>query len=401
MNKRRKINIRLSIMSLTFAIISFISVTLAWFAYSGLSKIETEVAVKSWYIEFTKGTEVVSKNITISVDNVKPGMEPKIEEIIINNKGDSDASVKYKISSVKILNEKELIDSETTSSDFIEDQIAHEYPFHINMGLNKNYVLSKGTENKFKISVSWPLDSGNDELDSLWGNKAYQYQVETNNSAPLIKLEISLIAEQIIDSDNNEPDHNFDLGKLILYDVKNNTTCNSISETCLKTHVIDTKNKIKDTTVTLLPSFENNYSTGSFSEIDTLYQNITSNWQATTRNLTTEDILKVISTDLDNTVMQREGLSDNVLGKVDYGDRASKTIENNINNASYIFKNNSFLYLASNECYWLKNHDNDTYAFSLQKIDNETSHIFKNLKTNSCKNIPVIIANKDKLNIGN
>ena len=141
MNKRRKINIRLSIMSLTFAIISFISVTLAWFAYSGLSKIETEVAVKSWYIEFTKGTEVVSKNITISVDNVKPGMEPKIEEIIINNKGDSDASVKYKISSVKILNEKELIDSETTSSDFIEDQIAHEYPFHINMGLNKNYVL--------------------------------------------------------------------------------------------------------------------------------------------------------------------------------------------------------------------------------------------------------------------
>lgn len=401
MNKRRKINIRLSIMSLTFAIISFISVTLAWFAYSGLSKIETEVAVKSWYIEFTKGTEVVSKNITISVDDVKPGMEPKIEEIIINNKGDSDASVKYKISSVKILNEKELIDSETTSSDFIEDQIAHEYPFHINMGLNKNYVLSKGTENKFKISVSWPLDSGNDELDSLWGNKAYQYQVETNNSAPLIKLEISLIAEQIIDSDNNEPDHNFDLGKLILYDVKNNTTCNSISETCLKTHVIDTKNKIKDTTVTLLPSFENNYTIGSFSEIDSLYQNITSNWQATTRNLTTEDILKVISTDLDNTVMQREGLSDNILGKVDYGDRASKTIENNINNASYIFKNNSFLYLASNECYWLKNHDNDTYAFSLQKIDNDTSHIFKNLKTNSCKNIPVIIANKDKLNIEN
>ena len=65
MNKRRKINIRLSIMSITFMIISFISVTLAWFAYSGLSKVDTDVMVKSWYIEFKKGDDVVSKDIII------------------------------------------------------------------------------------------------------------------------------------------------------------------------------------------------------------------------------------------------------------------------------------------------------------------------------------------------
>ena len=100
MDKRRKVNIRLSIMSITFMVISFISVTLAWFAYSGLSKVDTDVTVKSWYIEFKRGEEVATKDIVISLDDVKPGMETKTEEIVINNKGDSDASIKYKIESV-------------------------------------------------------------------------------------------------------------------------------------------------------------------------------------------------------------------------------------------------------------------------------------------------------------
>ena len=199
MDKRRKVNIRLSIMSITFMVISFISVTLAWFAYSGLSKVDTDVTVKSWYIEFKRGEEVATKDIVISLDDVKPGMETNTEEIVINNKGDSDASIKYKIEYVKILNEDNMTSSLDTTSDYIEDAIAHNYPFHINIGLDRNNVLLKGEENRFKISVSWPLDSGDDKLDSLWGNKAYQYQKDTNSSSPLIKIGISLIAEQVIE----------------------------------------------------------------------------------------------------------------------------------------------------------------------------------------------------------
>ncbi len=398
MDKRRKVNIRLSIMSITFMVISFISVTLAWFAYSGLSKVDTDVTVKSWYIEFKRGEEVATKDIVISLDDVKPGMETNTEEIVINNKGDSDASIKYKIEYVKILNEDNMTSSLDTPSDYIEDAIAHNYPFHINMGLDRNNVLLKGEENRFKISVSWPLDSGDDKLDSLWGNKAYQYQKDTNNSSPLIKLGISLIAEQVIEDDENELDHNYDLGKLILYDVKDNKTCNNINSTCIKTHVIDTKNKIADDIVTLLPSFDNNYLENTFYNSDSLYNNIISSWNANTRKLSVEDVLKVISTDIDNTIIKKEGLSDLILGKVDYKTRASTILDNNSNyNASYVFKNSLFLYLASNTCYFLDGHDNSTFAYSLAKIDNDTSSINMVSKDKTCKVIPVIIANKSSL----
>ena len=107
---------------------------------------------------------------------------------------------------------------------------------------------------------------------------------------------------------------------------------------------------------------------------------------------------KVISNDIDNTIIKKEGLSDLILGKVDYKTRASTILDNNSNNnASYVFKNSTFLYLASNTCYFLDGHDNSTFAYSLAKIDNDTSSINMVSKDKTCKVIPVIIASKNSL----
>ena len=46
MKKKTKLYLRLNLMSLFFVAVSFISVTLAWFVYSGLSRVTTEVTVK-------------------------------------------------------------------------------------------------------------------------------------------------------------------------------------------------------------------------------------------------------------------------------------------------------------------------------------------------------------------
>ena len=54
MKKKTKLYLRLNLISLFFVAVSFISVTLAWFVYSGLSRVTTEVAVKAWYIEIKK-----------------------------------------------------------------------------------------------------------------------------------------------------------------------------------------------------------------------------------------------------------------------------------------------------------------------------------------------------------
>ena len=66
MNRKYKTYLKLNVMSLFFIAISSISVTLAWFAYTGIANVATEIDVKSWLIEFQKNEQTVSNNIVIS-----------------------------------------------------------------------------------------------------------------------------------------------------------------------------------------------------------------------------------------------------------------------------------------------------------------------------------------------
>lgn len=95
--QRYKRYMRLNIMSLFFAAVSFISITLAWFAYSGLITGRTEVDVKAWYIEFRRNGKLETNNLTITVPEIYPGMTKMNETINIKNMGDSDASISYDI----------------------------------------------------------------------------------------------------------------------------------------------------------------------------------------------------------------------------------------------------------------------------------------------------------------
>lgn len=54
MKRRYKTYIKINFVSLILVVLSFISITMAWFAYSGLSKVATEVNVKAWNIEIKK-----------------------------------------------------------------------------------------------------------------------------------------------------------------------------------------------------------------------------------------------------------------------------------------------------------------------------------------------------------
>ena len=48
MKRKHKLYLKLNLMSLFFIGVSFISVTLAWFAYSGLTSVKTEIGVKAY-----------------------------------------------------------------------------------------------------------------------------------------------------------------------------------------------------------------------------------------------------------------------------------------------------------------------------------------------------------------
>ena len=402
MKRKYKAYLKLNLLSLFCLGVSFISITLAWFAYSGLSTVSTEVDVKAWNIEFMKDSQVVTNEIVIDVNEIYPGMDPIDEKVSIHNLGASDAMLSYQVVSARVLSD-ELTEQE---DGYLVDLLSHDLPFHINISLENRYVEAKSGVSNFSVSVSWPLDSLNDELDSKWGNEAYDFQQQeqalqsTNpNYTPRksLKIVISVKAEQFIQAPET-PDIRYNLGDLVLYDVLNNQKCDSISSTCLKTYVMDSNNTLSDTTVTLLPDLYQSYSSGSYYDYDTLLSNEVSTWGVSTRSLTLEDVLKAISTDNQNSYLRRDGLSDVIVGDLNFKDRITAIIDKSKSyNGSFIFLSEKFPYLSSNKCYWVKTEYSTDKAYAFRRQDDTNTSIYGNHKTNSCSVVPVLIVDKAKL----
>lgn len=405
MKIRYKKYLKIYMIPAIFIATSFIFTTFAWFAYSGLRKVSTEVDVKAWYIELSKSGQVVTNDIVITLDDVYPGMETVDEVVNIENKGDSDAKLSYKIVSARILDSS--IDGDALDNNqFLSDSLSHEYPFHVNIDLSKNYIASGGDSSTFEVSVSWPLDSGNDSLDSLWGTNAYNFQQEEQRRLisdpnyevrPAVQIVISIAAEQYIDT-NSSSDMRYTLGDTILYDVMLNKRCESVSSTCLSTTVIDSNNTLGDVNVTLLPSLYGNYLSSSFIDYDSKLEEFTSNWTAPTRGLSVNDLLYVVSKDVTSTLLNSDNISPQILGNLSYGTRINTELARGISfNGYYTFLNDKFGYLVHNGCYWTNSVYNDNNGFAFGKLNDLKSEIYGKSKSEECKVIPVIIAPKNNL----
>ena len=401
MNRRRRVYVKLNLLSLFFIAVSLTSITLAWFAYSGIASVDTEIDVKAWYIEFQKDNTAVTNNIVISLSDIYPGMDTVSEKVDINNMGDSDAEISYKIESARILDE-DLVGLDPLA---LEDKLSHDYPFHLNINLSNNYATSKDGHSQIEVSVSWPLDSDNDEVDSEWGNKAFAFQKSENDKFNLdpnyqirssLKVVISVKAEQYMNS-NESPDLNYGLGQVVLYDVVNNKVCNELGGTCIKTYVIDNNNKVGDNSVTLLPDLFGSYKSGTYDEYTSLFNALASEWKVNLRPLKVEDVLKIVSNDVTNSVLVRDGLSNDIIGHLKYNDRINTELNKAVSyNGYYTFMNSRFNYLMTSRCYWLNNEYNDG-ACALVKVDNDISKIYKEDKSNSCNIVPVITVSKGNL----
>lgn len=405
MKTRYKRYLKIYMIPIIFIATSFIFTTFAWFAYSGLRKVSTEVDVKAWYIELSKSGDVVTNDIVITLDDVYPGMETVDEIVNIENKGDSDAKLSYKIVSARILDSS--INGEALENNqFLSDSLSHDYPFHVNIDLSKNFIASGGDSSTFEVSVSWPLDSGNDNLDSLWGTNAYNFQQGEQRKLvedpsyevrPAVQIVISIAAEQYIDT-NSSSDMRYTLGDTILYDVLHNRRCESVSNTCLSTTVIDTNNTLGDVNVTLLPSLYGNYLSGNFNEYNSKLEEYTSNWSAPTRALSVNDLLHVVSKDVTNTLLNSDNISPQIVGNLSYGTRIDTELARGIGfNGYYTFMNDRYNYLVHNGCFWTNSNYNENNGFAFGKLNELKSEIYGKSKLDECKVIPVIIAPKNNL----
>ncbi|HHX33479.1 MAG TPA: hypothetical protein GX713_04575 [Mollicutes bacterium] len=397
-----KKHLKINFMSLFLMSISFISVSLAWFAYSGIIGVSTDIDINSWYIELSKDGEPVSNKMVISLTDLYPGMQPMNERIVIKNKGDSHAQISYSVISARILDEDSYKPEDMDiTSEYVQDLLSYGYPFSINMELSKRYVLSGGEDSVFEISISWPLDSGNDEADSIWGRKAYEFIKSEEDKRnidsdyqikPSIQVEISVIAEQFIE-DETTPDVRYNLGDEILIDVINNTRCDTLSETCIKTNVIDVNNLISNETVTLLPTPYNNYNLSNFFNYEEAI-----NWNVRTRSLTLDDILKVISNDINNSLIKSPNLSDRIIGNYKNEIRLENILTDVKEKEGYFtFSNERFNYLNSVNCFWTNTEYNESLGYAIVKEDELRSIIYGKPKEEECHVIPVIEVDKNIL----
>lgn len=165
----------------------------AWFIYITKASLELDVHVAAWDITFQAGEEEIANDVVLEVDKIYPGMEDYVQEIEVHNRGEISADLSYKIMSIEIFGEKFEVGDQYTSDDL--QNMLNSYPFKITIESSTDQIEAGTGQGKFTIKVTWPFESGNDELDTYYGNKSYEFQTNSPQAKSLI-VKFELTAKQ-------------------------------------------------------------------------------------------------------------------------------------------------------------------------------------------------------------
>ena len=197
MKKIVKIIKTIKIRNIIFLILLLIFNTYAWFIYATRVSTGISAHVSSWNVEFSTGEDETTTNIVIELDRIYPGMETVRKEVSVKNKGEISAKLDYDIIALKVMEEEYKLGEDMTSEE-LENKMKSEYPFKVNIVKDDAELLQGIGPGRFSVTIEWPFESGDYELDTLWGSKAYEYY-SLNPGAKSVEIEITLIAEQIAD----------------------------------------------------------------------------------------------------------------------------------------------------------------------------------------------------------
>ena len=147
----------------------------AWFIYSQIVSSEISASVKSWNISMAGEHDGV---IEFTLEDLYPGMPTHSETVELSNNGDMDATVSFTIHSITIMGETHSIeDTEYLDDpDALQAMIDSTYPFTLTYNASSGVIQADNGVMTLNFEVSWPYDSGQDDLDTYWGEKAYEYQ---------------------------------------------------------------------------------------------------------------------------------------------------------------------------------------------------------------------------------
>lgn len=180
---------------LIFAILLLSVNAYAWFVF--VTRVDSSITarVRSWNVMFQVHDNNIASEVNFDIGEIYPGMTPFNDYASIVNTGESSGEAFFKIKSVRVFNET-FSDTDYSQGELI-DILTANYPFYIDISLTNNIVAPGHTE-RFNIDVTWPYESGNDELDTYWGNVAYNFRrTNPNDSCILITAEVRVNQESI------------------------------------------------------------------------------------------------------------------------------------------------------------------------------------------------------------
>lgn len=197
---------RIKITHILLLIVLLAANSYAWFIYVNTISNEVDVHVKAWRIDFTDENTPVTDYVDVVVDSVYPGMTPYAKEIDAHNYSDLGATVSFEILSVSIMGDEYIteegkldlglqLDGDEPTTSELQTMLNTDYPFKITFNISSNSISAGNGVSTYTIGINWPYESGDDELDTYWGTKAYEFK-EDNPDDPCIELKVKIIITQ-------------------------------------------------------------------------------------------------------------------------------------------------------------------------------------------------------------
>ena len=191
---------------LIFLAVLLVANTYAWFIYVNTVSNSVQVHVKSWKIDFTEGDTPVTDYVNVYVDNVYPGMTTYTKNIVAYNYSEVAATASFKIMSAKVMGTEfvtvegrnetgQTVQSGDLTSAALAQKLADDYPFSINISISTVSMVAETGSTTYSISISWPYESGDDELDTEWGIRAYNFK-QAHPSDSCIELVVKIYITQ-------------------------------------------------------------------------------------------------------------------------------------------------------------------------------------------------------------
>lgn len=185
---------KVKLSSLILLAISLCCNAYAWFIYATKASTGIEAYVTSWNVSFESGNEDITTNIDIDIEEIYPGMETWTREVGVVNKGETAAILEYSINSITVLGKQYAVGVDGITNEDITNKLA-EFPFKIEITKEQGNLDQKNGKGNFVIQVLWNFESGNDELDTKWGQEAYTFK-EQHPAESCIHMDVMLKAVQ-------------------------------------------------------------------------------------------------------------------------------------------------------------------------------------------------------------